>query len=69
MLELDRVYPFPRPGVRQAEYSRGKGLFTFRWDCRCGRTWEFRSEKIDAIWREHAKTGQTIRLTLGHDVL
>lgn len=69
MLWPERVWPFPRPGVRQVEHSHGKGQYTYRWDCRCGRTWEARRDRIDAIWREHAEIGRVIRLTFGLDVM
>ena len=64
----EHLWPYPRPGVRQAEHDHGGGRFTFRWDCRCGRTWEVHSDRTDAAWREHARTGRIIRLILGHDV-
>lgn len=69
MVWTDRVFAFPRPGVRQSEHAHGGGSFTFRWYCRCGRTWEVRRERIDAIWREHKRIGRVIRLILGHDVM
>jgi hypothetical protein len=68
--EHERVFPVPRPGVRQSDYAhRGGGPHTFRWDCRCGRTWQVRGERIEAIWREHAESGRVVRLTLGQDVM
>ena len=66
--EPEPVFPVPRPGVRQAEHHHGGGHFTFRWDCRCGRTWEARRDRLEAIWREHATSG-TVRLILGHDTM
>jgi hypothetical protein len=67
--EPEPVFPIPRPGVRQAEHHHGGGRYTFRWDCRCGKTWELRSDRIDAIWRQHARPGRTARLILGHDAV
>jgi hypothetical protein len=64
----ERVFCFPRPGVRHAEHPRDGGGYTFRWDCRCGRTWQFRDDRIKAIWQEHAAIGQITRLMLGFDV-
>lgn len=68
--EHERVFPVPRAGVRQSDYAHpGGGPHTFRWDCRCGRTWQVRGERIEASWREHAEPGRVVRLTLGHDVM
>jgi hypothetical protein len=63
------VFPIPRPGVAQAEHHHGGGRFTFRWDCRCGQTWELRSDRIGAAWRQHARPGRTVRLILGRDAV
>ena len=65
----ERPWPFARPGVRQGEHHHGSDRFTFRWDCRCGRTWEVRYDRIEAIWREYAQVGHVIRLTLGRDAM
>jgi hypothetical protein len=65
------MWASPRPGIRQAEHGAPGGLsgpFTYRWDCRCGRTWEIRGDRLEPIWRDHAGTG-IVRLVLGHDVL
>jgi hypothetical protein len=54
----------PHPPQR----GRRRSVFTFAWDCRCGRSHEARRDRIDAVWREHARIGRTVRLTLGTDV-
>ena len=53
--------------MRQTGYHHGGGQVTYRWICRCGKTWEFRNDRIDALWREHANPGRTTRLILGRD--
>lgn len=58
-----------RPGVRHAEYPRGGGAITHRWDCRCRRTHQYRDDRLDAIWREFAEPGHVVRVMLGHDVM
>jgi hypothetical protein len=62
------LWAFPRPGVRHSEYGHGGGGFTFRWECRCGRTHEARSDRIEMAWRENAQGGRVVRVILGHDV-
>jgi hypothetical protein len=57
-----------RRGVRRSEHGRGDGI-TYRWDCRCRKTWQARDDRLDAIWREYAEPGRAVRLTLGRDVL
>jgi hypothetical protein len=65
----DRLAVVTRPGVRYAEHPRGGGAITYRWDCRCRRTHEYRDDRLDAIWREFAEPGHVVRVMLGHDVM
>jgi hypothetical protein len=68
----------PRPGVRQREHRRrvttlarrwpDEQQITYAWDCRCGRRWECREERIAVAWRAADDTRGIIRLTLGSDV-
>jgi hypothetical protein len=64
----DPVTAVPRPGVRQSEHHHGGGRSTVRWDCRCGKTHEVRSDRLPAIFEKHARVGRITRLTLGRDV-
>ena len=59
-----------RRGVRYSEHPRpGGGGLTYRWDCRCRKTWQARGDRLEAIWRQYAEPGRVIRLALGRDVL
>lgn len=58
-----------RRGVRYSEHPRPGGGLTYRWDCRCRKTWEARGDRLEAIWREYAEPGHVVRLVLGRDVL
>jgi hypothetical protein len=69
----EHVWPFPRPGVGWDVHEHGRETwashrFTFRLSCRCGRTHEVRSNRIDAAWQEYAREGRNVSLILGRDL-
>jgi hypothetical protein len=67
MLWPEHVWPVPRPGVRQREHQQG-GVISFAWQCRCGRSWQARRDRLTAVWEKHSRIGRITRLTLGSDV-
>lgn len=85
----DGIVVGERPNVRQGDYrawprhdpAADWHQRTYVWDCRCGRRWERRHDRIRAVWDEAAGSlpryrrenaarddGRVVVLVLGRDV-